>query len=92
MSLRRFLTLKPTSGWTTLPASAKEGSTLFDNTKDTALNMIGQGTTLAKDLLQAPKADKWSPDEQWISTNCVEIDTLVIRARHRISVTSAVTY
>ena len=54
--------------------------------------MIGQGTTLAKDLLQAPKADKWSPDEQWISTNCVEIDTLVIRARHRISVTSAVTY
>jgi GH18 family chitinase len=48
----------------TLPAFAKEGSTLFDNTKDTALNMIGQGTTLAKDLLQAPKADKWTPDEQ----------------------------
>jgi len=48
----------------TLPAFAKEGSTLFDNTKDTALNMIGQGTMLAKDLLQTPKADKWSPTEQ----------------------------
>lgn len=48
----------------TLPAFAKEGSALFDNSKDTALNMIGQGTTLAKDLLQAPSEDKWTPQEQ----------------------------
>jgi hypothetical protein len=48
----------------TLPAFSKPGSTLFDNTKDTALNMIGQGTTLSKDLLQAPEVDKWTPGEQ----------------------------
>jgi hypothetical protein len=48
----------------TLPAFSKLGSTLFDNTKDTALNIIGQGTTLSKDLLQAPEVDKWTPGEQ----------------------------
>jgi GH18 family chitinase len=48
----------------TLPAFAKKDSTLFDNTKDTALNMIGQGTTLAKDLLGAPPSDNWTPGEQ----------------------------
>lgn len=45
----------------TLPAMAK-GST-FDNTKDTALMLIGQGTSLAKDMLQADEA-KWSADGQ----------------------------
>ncbi|KAM0331444.1 hypothetical protein ACHAQA_003120 [Verticillium albo-atrum] len=45
-----------------LPAFAKGNS--FDNTKDTALMLIGQGTTLAKDLLQAPEVDKWTPDTQ----------------------------
>ena len=48
----------------TLPAFAKEGSTLFDNTKDTALNLIGQSTTLAKDLLESPPEDKWAAKEQ----------------------------
>ncbi|KAF9873540.1 hypothetical protein CkaCkLH20_08999 [Colletotrichum karsti] len=46
----------------TLPAFSKQST--FDNTKDTSLMLIGQGTQLAKDLLNAPPVDKWTPEEQ----------------------------
>lgn len=36
----------------------------YDNTKDIALNLISQTTTLAKDLLQSPEPEKWTPQEQ----------------------------
>lgn len=47
-----------------LPAF-KEGGALFDNVKDTTMNMIGQSTTIAKDLLPSPgnPAD-WTPEDQ----------------------------
>ncbi|KAK4249246.1 hypothetical protein C7999DRAFT_30299 [Corynascus novoguineensis] len=37
---------------------------MYDNAKDTAMNLISQSTTLAKDLLDAPEADQWIPLEQ----------------------------
>ena len=46
-----------------LPASAKNGE-LFDNAKDTSMNLIGQSTTLAKDMLESPAPDDWTPQEQ----------------------------
>lgn len=46
----------------TLPAFADPKT--FDNTKDTVLMLMGQTTTLAKDVLTAPKPDKWTPQEQ----------------------------
>ncbi|KAH6848434.1 hypothetical protein B0I37DRAFT_432719 [Chaetomium sp. MPI-CAGE-AT-0009] len=45
-----------------LPAFASE--TTYNNAKDTTLNLIGQATTLAKDMLQSPEPDRWTPQEQ----------------------------
>ncbi|KAL2127503.1 hypothetical protein VTI74DRAFT_10626 [Chaetomium olivicolor] len=45
-----------------LPAFASE--TTYNNAKDTTLNLIGQATTLAKDMLQSPEPDAWTPQEQ----------------------------
>lgn len=45
-----------------LPAFANP--TTFDNAKDISMNLIGQATTLAKDMLESPAPDKWSPQEQ----------------------------
>ena len=36
----------------------------YDNAKDTTLNIIGQSTTLAKDLLKSPEQKPWTPQEQ----------------------------
>ena len=44
-----------------LPAFANP--TTHDNTKDITLNLIGQSTTLAKDLLQTP-INEWDPQKQ----------------------------
>jgi hypothetical protein len=46
-----------------LPSFAKN-SELFDNTKDFTMNIIGQSTTLAKDMLESPAPDDWTPQEQ----------------------------
>ncbi|RYO82101.1 hypothetical protein DL762_006788 [Monosporascus cannonballus] len=45
-----------------LPAFANPVT--YDNAKDTTLNLLGQTTTLAKDLLQSPEPAKWTPQEQ----------------------------
>ncbi|KAK4136083.1 glycoside hydrolase family 18 protein [Trichocladium antarcticum] len=37
---------------------------MYDNVKDTTMNMIGQGTTLAKDMLENPEQAIWTPKEQ----------------------------
>ncbi|KAB5511420.1 hypothetical protein GE09DRAFT_690361 [Coniochaeta sp. 2T2.1] len=42
-----------------LPAFAAEKT--FNNAKDTTMNLIGQSTTLAKDWLQSPNQDEWTP-------------------------------
>ncbi|KAL8333671.1 hypothetical protein RB593_003384 [Gaeumannomyces tritici] len=47
----------------TLPAFVKGGAA-FDNTKDNALMLIGQATTLAKDLLASPKGPWWDATQQ----------------------------
>ncbi|KAF5485943.1 Killer toxin subunits alpha/beta [Colletotrichum fructicola] len=46
----------------TLPAFTD--SKTFDNTKDTVLMLMGQTTTLAKDMLSSPDQDPWTPQEQ----------------------------
>ncbi|OLN96797.1 Killer toxin subunits alpha/beta 2 [Colletotrichum chlorophyti] len=48
----------------TLPAFSKPNTNTFDNTKDTVLMLMGQTTTLAKDMLSSPDQDKWTPSEQ----------------------------
>ncbi|KAF3225838.1 hypothetical protein TWF106_001711 [Orbilia oligospora] len=45
-----------------LPAFANPVT--YDNAKDTALNLIGQSTTLAKDALSSPPSGTWTPQEQ----------------------------
>lgn len=87
----------------TLPAFSKPGSSLFDNTKDTALNMIGQGTTLAKDLLQSPDEDKWTPDAQkdfsdyaaqavfgWMNSTTMSLKTLFSGERESLDALTAI--
>ncbi|PYI01817.1 chitinase [Aspergillus sclerotiicarbonarius CBS 121057] len=43
--------------------AGKTGSAL-DNAKDTAMTLIGQGTTIAKDALPGGDATKWTPEKQ----------------------------
>lgn len=38
--------------------------TTFDNAKQLTMDLVGQSTTLAKDLLEDPGPDKWTPQEQ----------------------------
>ncbi|KAK6499976.1 hypothetical protein TWF481_010333 [Arthrobotrys musiformis] len=45
-----------------MPAFAKTST--YDNAKDTALTLIGQSTTLAKDALSSPPSSPWTPHEQ----------------------------
>ncbi|KAM7214753.1 hypothetical protein V8F06_009825 [Rhypophila decipiens] len=52
-----------------LPAAADPTS--LNDAKDFALNLAGQSTTLAKDLLDAPPQDKWTPQEQAKFSNYV---------------------
>ncbi|KAK8062875.1 hypothetical protein PG997_014972 [Apiospora hydei] len=49
---------------------AKEaaGSATFDNVKDTTMNLIGQSTTIAKDLLKTPESN-WTAESQDSFTN-----------------------
>ncbi|KAL8366609.1 hypothetical protein RB595_010461 [Gaeumannomyces hyphopodioides] len=47
----------------TLPGFATRDAA-FDNTKYTVLMLIGQGTTLAKDLLQTPEMSDWDEKNQ----------------------------
>jgi hypothetical protein len=46
-----------------LPSFIKNGE-LYDNVKDTTMNIIGQSTTLTKDMLESPGPDRWTPGEQ----------------------------
>ncbi|GKT47658.1 uncharacterized protein ColSpa_07839 [Colletotrichum spaethianum] len=51
--------LKLSAALKTLPAFSKTNSDTYDNTKDTVLMLMGQTTTLAKDMLSSPDQDKW---------------------------------
>ncbi|TPX08096.1 uncharacterized protein E0L32_010163 [Thyridium curvatum] len=52
-----------------LPYFAKAAGSTLDNAKDTTMTIIGQSTTIAKDMLADPKGSDWKPENQRAFSN-----------------------
>ncbi|EPS35532.1 hypothetical protein H072_11031 [Dactylellina haptotyla CBS 200.50] len=64
LTMGTLTTLGPLFNSVLKQAPAFANPVTFDNLKETTNTLIGQGTTLAKDMLNSPPPDKWTPEEQ----------------------------